>query len=451
MERYNPPRLRTGVSAHAGDPRGTVRFSLENGLKVVLAPRRESPTSSVWVWYRVGSKNEWPGVTGASHWVEHMLFQGSPRYAKGEIDRAVVKVGGSLNAFTDNDFTAYFTTVPREHLAVPLDIESDRMTRALLEDAEVERERTVIRSEREGNENWPEFRAEEELYSLAFRVHPYRWDPLGLPQDILDLTPEDLRQYYRRFYGTRNAVLVVSGGFDAAATRNRVEEGFSGLPASGDDPAVRVVEPPSRSERRSVLRGPGTTPFLHIGWRAPPVDDRLTPATVLLDVLLGGETRLFAAGQTWGRSHDHPSSRLYRRLVDPGLAVRATSEWRPRFYPGLFTVHVQAARGVSLSRLEAALEAEIAALLRTGPTEREMAEARTKVRRGAELAYEGASRTGFRLGYFSTLGEAGLESRLLRSILGTRPSEVRARAADMFRPENRTVVEFHPVQEEHDG
>ena len=99
------------------------RFALSNGLSVVLAPEPLSPTTSVWVWYRVGSKNEWPGITGASHWVEHMLFEGSPRYKKGDIDRAVVSVGGELNAFTDTDFTAYFTTVPREHLSVPLDIE----------------------------------------------------------------------------------------------------------------------------------------------------------------------------------------------------------------------------------------------------------------------------------------------------------------------------------------
>ena len=143
----------------AGVPRPPVtRFTLPNGLGVVLAPIPASPTASVWVWYRVGSKNERPGITGASHWVEHMLFEGSPRYAKGEMDRAVVSVGGELNAFTDTDFTAYLTTVPREHLDVPLDIESDRMTRALISDEEVARERTVIHSEREGAENWPEFR-----------------------------------------------------------------------------------------------------------------------------------------------------------------------------------------------------------------------------------------------------------------------------------------------------
>ena len=179
-------------TARPPGPARTVRFRLANGLRVILAPEPASPTASVWVWYRVGSKDERPGITGASHWVEHMLFQGSPRYGKGAIDRAVVGVGGQLNAFTDTDFTAYYTTVPRERLALPLDIESDRLTRALITDREVERERTVIHSEREGNENWPEFRVEEELYQLAFRRHPYRWDALGRREDIERMRPAEL-------------------------------------------------------------------------------------------------------------------------------------------------------------------------------------------------------------------------------------------------------------------
>jgi len=165
--------------AGSASPRGLRRFRLRNGLEVALAPIPGATTTSVWVWYRVGSKNERPGITGASHWVEHMLFLGSPKYPKGAIDRAVVEVGGTLNAFTDCDFTAYFTTVPAEHLDVPLDIEADRMTRAAIVPAEVERERTVVRSEREGNENWPEFLAEEELYHLAFRTDGTRWASLG--------------------------------------------------------------------------------------------------------------------------------------------------------------------------------------------------------------------------------------------------------------------------------
>ncbi len=430
---------------HDGVGRPRVRnLELANGLRVLLAPLPESPTASVWVWYRVGSKNEWPGITGASHWVEHMLFEGSPRYAKGEIDRAVVSVGGEINAFTDTDFTAYFTTVPRGHLEVPLDIESDRMTRALITDTEVERERTVIHSEREGNENWPEFRVEEELYQLGFRFHPYRWDPLGRREDIERLTPEELRGYYQRFYGTRNAVLVVSGGFELDATSRNIRDRFSRLPATGEDPSVREIEPPPRGERRSELSGPGTTPYLEIGWRSPGVADPSTPATLVVDTILGGESRLFSAAGGWGRSREHPSARLYRALVDRGLAVRAVSEWRPRLYPGLFTIQAQAARGVSLDRIERTIEHVVERLARSGPTPTELADARTKVRRGAELAYEGASRTSFRLGFFSMLGASRFEDELYRAVLRVSAREVRERAREMFRTDARVVVRYEP-------
>ncbi|HTW55907.1 MAG TPA: pitrilysin family protein [Thermoplasmata archaeon] len=433
-------------------PRPRTRsFVLPNGLRVLLAPRPESPTASVWVWYRVGSKNEHPGITGASHWVEHMLFSGSPRYGKGEIDRAVVLVGGELNAFTDTDFTAYFTTVPREHLSVPLDIESDRMTRALIPDVEVERERTVIYSEREGNENYPEFRVEEELYQLAFRTHPYRWDALGRRSDIERMTPDELRAYYHRYYGTRNATLVIAGGFDPRATAAEVTRRFSPLPPTGDDVAVGDVEPAQRGERRAELAGPGTTPYLEVGWRAPALDDPAAPATMLLDALLGGETRLFAAGAGWGRAGEHPSARLYRALVDPGLAVRATSEYRPRQYPGLFTIQAQAARGVSLDRIEAAVAEVVERLGRSGPSPTEMRDARTKLARGVALAYEGASRTGFRLGYFAVLRSPEFEDQLFRAVLGVTAAQVRSRARELFRDEARTVVRYSPTAEGVDG
>jgi zinc protease len=429
-------------------PRPTLnRFRLSNGLQVLLAPNLQSPTTSVWVWYRVGSKNEHPGITGASHWVEHMLFQGSPRYGKGEIDRAVVSVGGELNAFTDSDFTAYFSTVPREHLTIPLDIESDRMTRALISDTEVERERTVIHSEREGNENWPEFRVEEELYQLAFRIHPYRWEVLGRRTDIERLTPGELREYYHRYYGTRNAILVVAGGFDSNAVARDVRRRFSPLPASGSDVSVGDVELPARGERRSELSGPGTTPFLQIGWRSPALHDPETPSTMVLDTILGGETRLFSAGAGWGRAGEHPSARLYRALVDSGLAVRATSEWRPREYPGLFTIQAQAAKGVSLDRLEEAIGAVVRRLVRAGPTRIELDDLRAKIRRGAALAYEGASRIGFRLGYFSVLRSPEYEDEIFRSLLHVTAPQVQERARTLFAPESRVVVRYTPTGE----
>ncbi len=373
------------------------------------------------------------------------MFEGSPRYGKGEIDRAVLRVGGELNAFTDTDFTAYFTTVPRAHLSVPLAIEADRMTRAAITDEEVARERTVIHSEREGNENWPEFRVEEELFQLAFRVHPYRWDALGRRRDIEEMTAEQLREYYHRFYGPKNAVLVVAGGFDPRRTETEVRRRFSRLPPWGEDVTVREVEPPPVGERRSTLSGPGTTPYLQVGWRSPALTDPATPATLVLDTVLGGESRVFSAGLRGRGRREHPTARLYRALVEKGLAVRATSGWSPRFYPGLFTVQAQAATGVSLDRLERAVESVVDRLCRDGPSAREMSDVRTRIRRGAALAYEGATSTGFRIGYFSTLHSIALEDQLYHSLLHVTPRAVRDQARALFRPEARVVVRYEPT------
>ena len=443
-----PPWHRPGPMPAAGVPRpATEEFRLPNGLSVVLAPDPLSPTASVWLWYRVGSKNEHPGITGASHWVEHMLFQGSPKYPKGAIDRAIVQVGGMLNAFTDADFTAYYATVPREHLGIPHDIEADRLTRATIADEEVDRERSVVLSEREGNENWPEFRVEEELYALAFRQHPYRWEVLGFRRDIEAMDGGHLREYYHRFYGPRNATLVVAGGFDPVAIRAQVEGQFSPLPSRGEDPTVPTVEPSAHGERRTDLHGPGTTPFLTVGYRAPTIIDSATPALHLLDTILGGESRIFGPGAGWGRAREHPNSRLYRALVDTGLAVRATTEWRPRVHPALFVVHAQAANGVSLRTLEEAVHRTTERLARTGPTDREVAEAKVRVRRGAALAYEGATRIGFRLGLFMTLRSLGLEDELFSRLIRVRREAIQAAASALFVADQRSVVRYTPDSE----
>ena len=149
--------------------------SLENGLKVILRPIPDTKALSCWVTYRVGSRNEVPGMTGSTHWVEHMLFKGGGKLKKGEIDHLISRVGGKMNAFTDTDFTTYFETIPATEMDTALMIESERMRNAAFDPKEVEAERTVVISEREGAENQPEFLAEEELWGLAFHVHPYHW------------------------------------------------------------------------------------------------------------------------------------------------------------------------------------------------------------------------------------------------------------------------------------
>ncbi|MCI4338293.1 MAG: insulinase family protein [Thermoplasmata archaeon] len=432
----------TSVQAHNGGVH-VEHLRLGNGLSALLAPMPGAPTASVWVWYRVGSKNEWPGMTGASHWVEHMLFNGSPKYPKGAMDRAIMGVGGYLNAFTDVDFTAYLSTVPASYVTLPLDIEADRMSRATMNQSEVHRERKVVLSEREGAENWPEFRAEEELWALAYRRHPYRWDPLGYPEDIRALDAPRLAEYYRRFYGPRNALVVVSGGFDRVTIARFIRSRFSRVPATGEDPTVREVEPVQTGARQTDMTGPGTTPFLATGWAAPSVTEPTAAHAMLLDVLLGGETRLFSTS-SWGSRGDHPSSRLYRRLVATGLAVRASSAFGPRVHPGLFTIHAQCAAGVPLGKLEAALDRELERFAHDGPTRLELDEVREKIEQSTRLAYEGATRAAFRLGYFHTLAGAGLEERLLRQVRRIRPEAVREAARAIFHPARRVTVRYTP-------
>ena len=428
-----------------GFPGPLQRVRLGNGLDVILAVDRQSPTVSAWVWYRVGSVNEHPGITGVSHWVEHMMFQGSPHFRKGGIDRAIFAVGGTSNAFTDNDFTAYFATVPKEHFEVPLRIELDRMVGARMDAVDSDREREVILSEREGNENRPEYRVEEELHSLAFRHHPYRWDPLGYAGDMAGMPTSAVADYYHRYYGPRNAILVVTGGFEPRAMLQWIRRRFGKIRGAGAPTTVDAREPSIRGPRRSQLTGPGSTPIVVVGWPAPAFSDTQAATALLLDQVIGGETSLFSPQPFWSRSSEHPNARLYRTLVRTGLAVHTSSDYRPRLYPGLFTLHAQASPRIPIERVEEALRGEIHRLRRDGPSPAEWADARAIIERGARLSYEGSTRSGFRLGFFGVNGSLAREREMLRQALRVSRTEARREAARMFSDESSVTVRYEPL------
>src|ERR671937_3029255 len=196
--------------------------TLDNGLRVILREVRERPLVGVWMWYRVGGRNELPGTTGVSHWVEHMLFKGGKRFGKGEITREISRRGGALNAFTWIDCTAYFETLPSSEIQLALDIESDRIYDTRIEPEEAEAERTVVISEREGSENYPEFWLREEVQSIVWREHPYRLGVIGPKSDLRAMTRDNLYEHYRRYYMTNNATLVMLGGFSAPGLLGKI-------------------------------------------------------------------------------------------------------------------------------------------------------------------------------------------------------------------------------------
>ena len=208
----------------------TIRTTLENGLTVVLREVHSAPIVSLWVWYRVGSRNETAGATGVSHWVEHMQFKGTAKYGPGEADRAVSRVGGVWNAMTAEDWTTYYETVPDGEIDLVLDLEADRMIGSLFLPEEVNSERTVILSEREGLENDPMFKLDDAVKRAAFDVHPYRNEIIGETADLNAMGRDDLYRYYRNHYAPNNAVLTMAGNFDADETLEKIRARFGPIP-----------------------------------------------------------------------------------------------------------------------------------------------------------------------------------------------------------------------------
>src|SRR5688572_13424465 len=184
---------------------GVIKTTLDNGLRVLIKEMRHAPVATFWVWYRVGSRNEVPGITGVSHWVEHMQFKGTPTFPEAVLDKLISREGGQWNAMTYIDWTAYYEVMPSSHIALGIDLEADRMMNSEFAPEEVDSERTVILSERSGSENSPSWLLYEELIASAFRVHPYHHMVIGDRVDLLNMSRDDLYNHYRRYYVPNNA------------------------------------------------------------------------------------------------------------------------------------------------------------------------------------------------------------------------------------------------------
>ena len=270
---------------------------LRNGLEVRLKEIHTAPLATCWVWYRVGSRNETPGTTGVSHWVEHMQFKGTPSFPAGVLDRAISRNGGVWNAFTWLDWTAYLETLPADRIKMALELEADRMQNSLFDVDEVESERTVIIAERQGHENEPTFRLAEEVQAASFRVHGYHHGVIGDMVDLQSMTRDDLFAHYRLHYVPSNAVLVVAGDFNTRRMLNQIREIFGPLPKAPVPQHMSRPEPLQSGERIVNVSGPGGTHYLKIAYHAPAAkDDDFLPLTVLGSVLAGASSFNFFAG-----------------------------------------------------------------------------------------------------------------------------------------------------------
>ena len=364
------------------------KTTLDNGLTVVLKEMHHAPVASFMVWYRVGSRQERPGTTGVSHWVEHMMFKGTPTFPNGTLDSLVSREGGYWNAFTWVDFTAYYETMPSSKIELALQLEADRMANTVMTPDEVESERTVIISERQMYENDPNFQLNEELTSVAFRVHPYHHEVIGDLADLTTMTRDDLFGHYRQHYTPNNAIVVVAGDFDTSEMLQRIQTRFGELPAGQPINPVTRQEPAQKGERRVVVEGPGDTAYLIAAYRAPGASHPDYLPLVLLNAAFAGGSSL----GMFGGSGSNKSSRLYKALVNTELAASAYGSLTPTVDPFLYTINAVAQAGRSLEEVEAALDAELARLEATPITEQELAKALKRAK--AEFVLAGESITG---------------------------------------------------------
>src|SRR5215211_2972965 len=352
------------LSVHTGAPLPLA--TLATGPRVIFREVRERPLVGVWMWYRVGGRNERPGTTGVSHWVEHMLFKGGKRFGKGEITKEISRRGGALNAFTWIDCTAYFETLPSAEIALALAIESDRIYDTRIEAEEAEAERTVVISEREGSENYPEFWLREEVQAAAWREHPYRLGVIGPKSDLRAMTRENLFDHYKRYYMTNNATLVMVGDFSSAELLDKIHAEFDKHPAGAPPPALHIEEQPQTGERRVVVRRPGPTHYVMLAYHAPEASHVDAAPMVVLSSLLGGASSPIAWGGARGLGR---SSRLYRALVDGEIASAVSASFELTLDPYLFAVDATLRDGVEPARAESAILTELERIQREGVPE----------------------------------------------------------------------------------
>jgi zinc protease len=418
---------------------------LDNGLKVIVHPVHTAPLVSLWCWYRVGSRDERPGQTGVSHWVEHMNFKGTTNIPRDQMKGIVERFGGMWNGYTWIDQTTYVETAGRDALDQMLFIEAERMGNGLYDQQDCESERTVIISELQGGENDPEQLLDTEVTATAFRAHTYGHPTIGWIEDLRSMSRDDLYAHYRRFYVPANSTVVIVGDVEPDDALRRVEREFGNVASSPAPERTTVIEPPQIGERRVVLERPGTIAYLKAAWHAPAVTEADFFPMLLLDAVLTGAKGVNLWSSFRGTTPQR-KARLYTALVERGHASSVSGALLPTAQPFLYAISLTAMKGTSLLTLEGALFDAIDDLRANGVTDVETARARRQLR--ARLVFENDSVTNIahQIGYFETVAGPGLFPELLSRIEAVTPEQVSDVARRRLDKAARTIGWYQPLE-----
>jgi zinc protease len=422
--------LAGGLGAAFG-PADVKVHQLDNGLKVLLVEDHDIPNVALYTFFRVGSRNERPGLTGVSHFIEHMMFNGTEKFGPGEFDRTMEFRGGRNNAYTSLDLTAYTDWFPAAALEHMIDMEADRIQGLTFVPEVFESERGVIASERRlGVENDNDAILQENVRATAIMAHPYHWDVIGWMSDILSWRRDEVIAYYRTYYAPNNAVLVIVGDIDPAKTLALVERYYGPIPKATPPPPVMTAEPPQMGPKDVLIRKEAQTPSFHAVWHAPAFGQAdFIPLFILEKPLLAGD-----------------SSRLHRRLVrDEQLAISVSGGMQPTLDPYLFEIFVKPRPGADLERIERVIDEELARIQADGITEAEFKKALNILRSDAYRELETIAGQADLLGTAEVLyGGWERAFTLVASYEAATRDEVREAARKVFQEMNKTVGKLVP-------
>jgi zinc protease len=420
------------LSLGAAFTKDSVRVhTLSNGLKVLLVEDHNIPSVALYTFFRVGSRNERPGLTGVSHFIEHMMFNGTPATGPGEFDRRMEFRGGSNNAYTSADMTVYTDWFPPAALEAMIEMEADRIQGLAFVPEVFESERGVIASERRmGVENDNDSILDENVRATAIMAHPYHWDVIGWMSDILSWRRDEVMAYYRTYYAPNNAVLVVAGDIDPARTLELIKKYYEPVKASPPPPPVSTVEPPQMGLKTVLIRKEAQTPSFQVVWHAPnALDADFLPLAILSRPLLDGE-----------------SSRLYRRLVrEEQLALRVDGGPQETIDPSLFRINVKPRPGADLDRIDRIIEEELDKIKKDGITPQEFEKAMNGVRSDFYRGLQTVAGKANQLGAYELLyGDFGKLFSVMEDYAAVKIDRVREAAAKYLVPNAKTIGTLVP-------
>ncbi|HSF67819.1 MAG TPA: pitrilysin family protein [Nitrospiraceae bacterium] len=416
--------------ASATEPRELI---LANGMKVLLVEVPKAPVATVQVWYKVGSRNEVMGRAGLSHMLEHMMFKGTAKYPKGAFSRLIRKNGGTDNAFTSQDFTAYFENLAADRVELALELEADRMQGLLLDMSELTTEREVVKEERRlRTEDDPQGALVEALFAQTYLSHPYHWPVIGWFGDLDAMTLDDLQRHYDTYYSPNNATLVVVGDIKADTLLPTIKQLFEPIPRGPDPKPIVAVEPEQKGERRFLLKREAQVPFVMAGYRVP---NYTSDDSYALDIL----SSILSHGK---------SSRLYQSLVyEQKLSLAVGAEYSLlQTDPGLFYFYALVSPSQKPEMVEDALHREIKRLQTDPPTEQELQRAKNQVEAAHIFEQDSNFRHAMLIGQAESVGAGWRKiDQFIERIRAVTTKDIQRVARQYLTEDNRTVGTLIPV------